>query len=182
VGGREPGRCDHHRQAVDERDDRLEPRAPRADDDRRAQRCHRHLAGLEDLGGLEPAAQVGRQIGPVVAQSAQVDDLRHLGPRRLAGDRGCPLAVELREVRRAERVDEVIHDVRSLERAPDGLAVGDVGGHRPHPFVLRLVRTPRDRDHVVVLGEDREQGPPDHACRAQDDRSHAFASASSRAK
>ncbi len=83
---RDPPRRDHRGQPVDERDDRLEGRAAPADHDRRADRRHRHAAGGERGGRVEPAAEMGREVGPVVAEAAEVHDLlrgrRARPPRR----------------------------------------------------------------------------------------------------
>jgi hypothetical protein len=71
----EPSRRDHHREAVDEGDDRLERGAAAADDDRGAQRRHRKGPRGEHRGGLHPAAQVVGEVGLVVAESAEIDEL-----------------------------------------------------------------------------------------------------------
>ena len=42
--------------------------------------------GRERLGGLDPAAQVRREVGAVVAEAAEVDDLRDAGALGLARD------------------------------------------------------------------------------------------------
>ena len=49
-------------------------------DDRRPQEGHRHLAARQLLGNLHPAAQVIRQTAAFIAQTAQIDDARNMGP------------------------------------------------------------------------------------------------------
>ncbi len=72
-----PARRDHHRQPLDEAEDRLERSAALPDHHRRAKRRHRHAVRGEVLAGLATAAQVRGRIGVVAAQAAEVDDLPH---------------------------------------------------------------------------------------------------------
>ena len=116
VGVRHPARRDHHRQPLDEPEDRLEGGAALADDHRRAQRRHRHPVRGEVLAGLATAAQVRRRVGIVPSEPAEVDDLPHARARRLARDVLGRLPVLPLEVARAERVDEVVGDIGPLER------------------------------------------------------------------
>ena len=55
---------------------------------------------------------------------------------------------------RAERVNEVVDDVRALERPPDRRRVGDVGDH-PGDALLRRLWAPGDRDDLVFGREGR---------------------------
>ena len=111
---------------------------PRPTIDRGPQRGHRDGPGREDGGRLHPAAQVGREVGLVLAEPAEIDDLRDARPLGLGGDVLGRSAIELGEVARAERVDEVVGDVDALERAAD--RAGDVGGERADPGHVRCGR------------------------------------------
>ncbi len=77
-----------------------------------------------------------REVGSVVAESAQVDDLGDARPLGFTRDGGGRPTVELGEVRRAERMDEVVDDVDTLERAANRRRVRRVGGDGPHTVVL----------------------------------------------
>ena len=124
--GRHPSRRDHRRQAVDERHHRLEARASPPDDDGGTERGDRHGARRERGRGLDAAAQVRREVAAIVSEPAQVHDLAYTRSLGLAGDDRSASAVELREVGGAERVDEVVDDVDSLEHVPDRVRVRDV--------------------------------------------------------
>ena len=128
--GRDPSRRDHHREPVDEGDDRLECGTAAADDDGGPQRRHRNGPGREDGAGLGPAPQVCREVGRVIAEPAEIDDLGDARPLGLGRDVLGHPPIELGEVARAERVDEVIGDVDALERAARRFAVGQVRGDR----------------------------------------------------
>ena len=172
LGGRgDPARADHRGQAVDEREDRLERGAAGADDHGGAQRRHRSGARRECAAGLEAAAQVRREVGGVVPEASQVDDLPQARCRRRAGNRLGRDAVALLEVGGSERVDEVVGDVRSCQRRPHRLGIGRF---RPHPGDAAVVRpfAARDCDDVVVARERAHQRRSDRAGRSEDDDSH----------
>ena len=103
---RDPARADHRRQAVDEREDRLERRAPGTDDHGGAQRRHRHGARGQREPGLDAAAQMRREIGRVVTEPAQVDELaetRDATPREPSSRRRGGRAARSRRSRASAR-------------------------------------------------------------------------------
>ena len=117
------------------------------------------------LSGLAAAAQMRRRVGVVGAEPAEVDDLPHACVRRLARDRLRRRAILLLEVARAERVDEVVDDVRTFEGRGDAVAACRVGDQ---PAGARLVtRGARDRGQLV-LGQQRHERPADDAGCAED--------------
>ena len=172
---RDPARADHGGQPVDEREDRLERRAPGADDHRRAQRRHRHAAGRERATRLDAAAQMRREVGRVVAEAAEVDDLPEARRRRLARDRLGRGAVAALEVGRSQGVDEVVGDVGAGERRAHRCGVGRIG-LRPVDGVLGRPRAARDRHDVVVAREHGNECAPDRAGRSEDDDLHVGSS------
>ncbi len=124
---------------------------------------------------------MGRQIGRVVAEPAEVDELLDAGAlgfarRRLRGLEILPL-----EVGAAERVDEVVRDLDAVEHASDGVPVGRI---RNLPRDVVGVRTfvARDRDDIVLAGKLAEQRLADRPRRAEDGDSHRPASAIRREK
>ena len=134
---------------------------------------HRNGSGREDGAGLGPAPQVGREVWPVIAEPAEIDDLSDARPLGLRDDvRGHP-PVELGEVARAERMDEVIGDVDALERAARRLAVGEVGGDRANSRQVGRVRPSRDSDDLAALRERRNERAPDEPGGSQDSGSHS---------
>ena len=95
-----------------------------ADDHGGAQRGDGHRALGEDAAGLVAALQVMGELGVIVTETAQIDDLLHArlcsGPRRVA--RGH--AVELGEVPTGtHRVHQPVDDVESCKGAVKRLAV-----------------------------------------------------------
>jgi hypothetical protein len=137
--GRHPSRCDHHRESVDEGDDRLERGTAAADHDGGPQRRQWDGSRREDGAGLAPAPQVCREVRRVIAESTEIDDLGDARSLRLGHDVLGHPPIELGEVARAERVDEVIGDVDALERAARRSAVGEVGGDRADSRKLSAV-------------------------------------------
>ncbi len=167
---RDPARRHHHRQPLDQGEDRLEGGAPLADNHGCAQGRHRDARRREPLSGLAAAAQVRRRVGAVGAEPAEVDDLPHARVRGLVRDRLRCHAILLLEVARAERVDEVVDDVRTFQSRGDALAAGRVGDH---PAGAGLVpRGARDRGQLV-LGQQRPERPADDAGCAEDSDVHA---------
>ena len=127
--GADPARGDHDRQAVDQRADHLERRAPGADDDRRAQLDGRHPRFRQDPPDLLAAGQVARQV-LVVAKPAEVDDPPHPGQPRGRAERLGPAAVGLPVVRaRGHRVDQVVRGVDPGEGRPQRRGLPDVAAH-----------------------------------------------------
>ena len=174
---RDPARRDHRGQPVDQRDDRLERGAAAADDDGGAQRRHRHRPGGERLGGLDAAAEVLGQAGPVVAEPAEVDDLGHAGALGLAGDGLGGAAVDVGEVGRAERVDEVVDDLGAVERGAQGARVGDVRPNLAHARLLGPA-VPRHGHDLGTLRQHRHERAADEAGRAEHRDPHRRASRS----
>ncbi len=123
------------------------------------------------LARLATAAQVRGRIGVVSPQAAEVDDLTHSRARRFTRDVSRRLPVLPLEVARAQRVDEVIGDIRSLECGCDALAGGDIGLD-PANSILVLVPAARGRDHLVLAGQQRQERLADDACGAEDGRPH----------
>ena len=124
------------------------------------------------LAGLAPAAQVGGRIGVVAAQAAEVHDLPHTRMSRSHARRLRRLSVLPLEVARSERVDEVIGDVRSLERGRKAFAGGDIGLDPSRSF-LDLMRAARGRDHLVLFRQQRQERLADDTRGAEDRRPHA---------
>ena len=79
-------------------------------------------------------------------------------------------------------MDEVVGHLDALERPANGCGVRDVGGDSPHPLARRPIGSPRDGDHLLGFGEDRDEGRADHSRRSQHRDRHECASAMSRAK
>jgi hypothetical protein len=76
VGVETHPRCDHHRESIDEGDDRLERGTAAADHDGGPQRRQRNSCGRQDCAGLGPAAEVWREVRRLIAEPAEID---HLG-------------------------------------------------------------------------------------------------------
>ena len=126
------------------------------------------------LSGLAAAAQVRRRIGAIGAEPSEVDDLLHACVRGLVRDRLRCRAILLLEVARAERVDEVVDDVRAFQGRGDAVAARRVGDH---PAGAGLVtRGARDRGQLV-LGQQGHERPADDAGCAEDGDVHEFGSA-----
>ena len=113
-------------------------------------------------------------MGLVLAEPAEIDDLRDARPLGLGGDvLGCS-AIELGEVAGAERVDEVVGDVDALERAAE--RAGDVGGERADPRHVRCGAPPRDGDDLASLRQRRHERAPDEPGRSDHCGSHGVTS------
>ena len=121
--------------------------------------------GGEPLSGLAAAAQVRRRAGVVGAEPAEVDDLPHACVRRLARDRLRRRAILLLEVARAERVDEVVDDVRTFQGRGDAVAARRIGNHAAGAGLV--TRGARDRGQLV-LGQQGHERPADDAGCAED--------------
>jgi hypothetical protein len=109
--------------------------------------------------------QVGRQVRGIVTEPSEVDDLLDPGAFGLASSGLGSLCVPLLEVRAAERMDEVVHDLDPVQYARDRVSVGRI---RRLPLHVRLSGslTSRDRYDVMCLRElvnqrraDRSRGP-----------------------
>ena len=114
-----------------------------------------------------------REVGRVIAEPAEIDDLGDARPLCLGHDVLGHPPIELGEVARAERVDEVIGDVDALERAARRFAVGEVRGDRANSRQLGLVRPSRDGDDLAPLRERRNERAADEAGGSQDGGSHS---------
>ena len=114
-----------------------------------------------------------RNLGLVVAQPAQVDDLAEPSAFRRAGDVLRDEEVALHVVARAERVDEVYRDVGPGKRTLGILRTGQVRLHPARPGVGGLRTLARHRDDVVLTRELRYELAPDEARGSEDRDSHA---------
>jgi hypothetical protein len=134
------------------------------------------------LSARSVSRQVLGELLAVVAQPAQVDDLRDAGPvgGQRHGGRSPPVAAG--EVGGAQRVHEVVDDVDTLECAVDVGRVGHVGDHPPHSRIVIRMLAARCRDDLVLLGQRRHQRPADHPRRAEHGDPHSPASRISRPK
>jgi hypothetical protein len=178
---RDPLRRDHHRQPVDQSNDRLEAGAPAPYHHRGAERRRGDGALLECRGRLGTAAQVRREVRPIVPEAAEVDDLGDAGALRLGRDgRGGPL-VTLAEVGCAQRVNEVVNDVDAVEGPAHRRVVRDVARHALHPVVFEPDAASRNRDDVVLPRELGQERTSDET-RGAEDRDLHDASAISRLK
>ena len=122
-----------------------------------------------------------RQVGRLVSETTEVDDLADTRSLGLARRRRRRDAIPLVEVSRAERMDEVVHDIDALEGTTERLAVRDVGRDTAYA-VRRRRRTPGDGDDIVPLGQQRHQGAADHTGGAEHGDLHRAASVRRRAK
>ncbi len=136
-----------------------------------------HAARRERVPGLAPAPKVIREIRRVVAEAPEVDELAGAALRRRVAHDRCGPQVALGVVRRAERVNEVVGRVRSVERAGHNGGVRHVAGD-PVDAVLRPLGLPRHPDHFVP-GECGQQRSPDRPGGAEDRDPHGPPSASS---
>jgi hypothetical protein len=116
---------------------------------------------------------VGREVWPVIAEPAEIDDLADARPLRLGRDVLGRSAIELGEVARPERMDEVIGDVDAFERAACRRAVGEVGGDRANSRQVGRVRPSRDSDDLAPLRERRHERAPDKPGGSEDSGSHS---------
>ena len=96
----------------------------------------------------------------VRAEAAEVDDLLHAGALRAvatvsAAARSCSF-----EIARSERMDEVVDDLRAVERGVDALALSRV---RHDPAYAGIVADVARNGRHLVLGEQRQERPADDA-------------------
>ena len=142
-----------------------------ADHDRGPQHGDRHAVGAQQALDLAPRAEVGRQVVPVVAEAAHVDDLLHAGRGRGGAEVARRLGVLALEVGVVEGVDEVDRDVDALERGPERLGVGDVGADRLALAVVGVRATGHGADVMTGLDEGGDQAATDEAGGAGDENS-----------
>ena len=81
----------------------------------------------------------------------------------------------------AERVHEVVHDLRALDRRGDGAGICRVGRRPRDPTLVRSEPSGYGND-VVVARETLDEWTPDRARRAEHDHLHRPAPATRRAK
>ena len=159
-----PAGADHGGQALDERPDELERQAPRAEDDRGAQLDDRDArGGPEHVARLLPAAEMGREARPRLAEAAEVDDLPHpRGAGRLAEVPGGEAILLLERGARRHRVDQVVRRVdareRRVERLPPQAVARDDLGARGDPGGQAL-RPPGEAAHAAAALRERAQEP-----------------------
>ena len=101
-----------------------------------------------------------REVGCVIAEPAEIDDLGDARSLGLGHDVLGHPAIELEKAARAERVDEVIGDVDALERPTRRFAVGEVGGDAADSGKPGAVAR-RDCDDLTPLRERRNQRAAD---------------------
>ncbi len=104
----------------------------------------------------------GDAVGIVGAEPAEVDDLPHAHVRRLAGNRLRRCAILLLEVARAERVHEVVDDVRTFQGGRDAVAARRVGDHAAGAGLV--TGSARDRGQLVLSQQGHERPPDDAGC------------------
>jgi hypothetical protein len=168
-------------QTIDERDDRLECGAPWADDDRGAKGRHGHGSGLEPPAGLDPAAEVRRELGFAVAEAAEVDQLPDSGALRLGRERAGSAKVAILEVGASERMNQVVGDLDAIEGSAHRIGIDRIG-LAPFDAVGVVACAARDPDHLVALGEHRQERCADRPGGAEDCDSHSTPSLARRAK
>jgi hypothetical protein len=105
----------------------------------------------------------------VAPDPTEVDDLPGAARRRARGDRlGCE-PVALLEVITSKRVNEVVDDLRPVERGRDRPGVAGIGRDGLDPSVGLLMRAPGDRDDVVPgFGQGDDERTSDRPGRADD--------------
>ena len=140
-----------------------------ADDDRGPQRGDGDAAAGEQVLDLAARAQVRGQLLVVAAEPAEVDDLLHAGLGRRGGEVARRLRVLVLEVRRVQRVHEVVRGVHALERAAQGLRVRDVAPHRGAGPGVVLGVARHGPDLVALLDQRPAQVRADEAGRAGDE-------------
>jgi hypothetical protein len=115
------------------------------------------------------------ELGRVVTEAAEIDELPQPRVRRGACDRLRGAAVALLEVGRAERVDEVVGRIGAGERRADR---GRIAGIGDGPRDAVPVRPPATRDgHDLVLPRQHgEELAPDRAGGSEDDDLHGASS------
>ena len=113
-----------------------------------------------------------REVVRVLPESPEVDDLAQAGVLRRPGDvvRIAPLA--LLEACRAEGVDEVVDDLRPVQRAVDALAVLHVALHPSDAVAHFLVRRARDCCYLVFACKRWQKRFAHRSRRAEDDDLH----------
>ena len=122
--------------------------------------------------GVSAALKVLGEIVRFVSQTAQVHDLADVLTRGCACDDRGRAAVAGGEVGVAERVDEIDHDVDTLEGSVDAGGVGYVRGDPANVGATLGVRPAGDRNHLVLACENRKECRSDRARRAEDGDSH----------
>ena len=122
------------------------------------------VTGTPAEASLSPVSRrlrrCGRRVRVVGAEPAEVDDLPHACVRRLARDRLGRRAILLLEVARAERVHEVVDDVRSFQGSGDAVAARRVGNH---PAGAGLLTCGAGNRRQLMLGQQRHERPADDA-------------------
>jgi len=156
-------------------------RHSRADHDRCSKRRHGHGSGLEPPAGLDPAAEVRRELGFAVAEAAEVDQLPDAGALRLGCERVGSAKVAILEVGASERMNQVVGDLDAIERSAHRLGIDRIG-LAPFDAVGVVARAARNPDHLVAFGEHRQERRADRPGRAEDCDSHSLLSLARRAK
>ena len=123
----------------------------------------------EQVLDLAARAQVRGQLLVVAAEPAEVDDLFDAGLGRRGGEVARRLRVLVREVRRVQRVHQVVRGVHALERAAQGLRVRDVARHRGAGPGVVLGVAGHGPDLVALLDQRPAQVRADEAGRAGDE-------------
>jgi hypothetical protein len=110
----------------------------------------------------------------ILTEPAEIDDLRDARPIGLGRDVLGRSAIELGEVARPERVDEVVGDVDTLQSAAD--RAGDVRGERANSGHVDGGAPPRDGDDLASLRQYRYERAADEPGRSDDRGSHGVTS------
>ena len=113
-----------------------------------------------------------REIVGVLPEPAEIDDLPCAGARGGVRDGGRGCTIEGLEVAAAERVHEVVDDVRAVERAADRSGIGGVGGDPLDPVLFCRRGRSRHADDVVVARECLGERTPDGAGGSDDCNAH----------
>ena len=128
-----------------------------------------------------PAAEVRRELGFAVAEPAEVDQLADTGTLRLGRERAGSAKVAILEVGTSERMNQVVGDLDAIERSAHRLGIDRIS-LAPFDAVGVGARAARDPDHLVALGEHRQERCADRPGRAEDCDSHSTPSLARRAK
>ena len=175
--GADPARSDHDRQPLGQVAENLERSAARSDDHRCPELGDRHAVRRELGTGLVAARQVVREVGRVVAQATEVDDLRYVGACRGMREGASRPTVPLGKPGLAgtHRVGQVVGDLDPLERSRQRRWVEEVAGDhlRSREPGCEGAGIAAHQDEVVTPRlEQRNEAAPDVAAGTDDENAH----------
>ena len=127
------------------------------------------------------ASEVSGQIGRVVPQATEIDELFDAGTFGFACSGLRRLQIFGLEVWTPERMHEVIHDLRAFEQARHRSAIGCIRG-LPGDSARLITLGPRHGHDFVLAYELGKERAPDCSRGAEDDHVHSRASSINRAK